>query len=193
MFLHTLSRDLLAFIFTRMDHSELDRLLCTSRGFREIANTDAARRCRLAHSVFENCAKELRKRLGSSRGERSACLRASFEGRYDERPVLSIDIRMHVRLVQDQLHFTVSEERDFEGTIIRVVRNPFRLDSFVVWPAENRIDRNLNGTVEPPIPVPEELVDYLCAQFMCPAQEEIDDDMEVVCVNDRVYGSHPRL
>jgi hypothetical protein len=49
------------------------------------------------------------------------------------------------------------------------------------------MERDLNGNREPAIPMPEELADYLCAISMHPTEDNTED-MEIVCVTNRVYG-----
>jgi hypothetical protein len=175
--------EILLSIFARMDHAELDLLLRTSRTFRATARQQIAQRCGLARSVFETCAQELRKRVGSTRGPQNAYLRASFEGWRNGKLSVEMDLSMLVVLKQDRIRITVVEARYVCGVIIPE-RAPFRSNEFIVWPAENRMERDLNRHREPAIPVPEGLVDYLCATFMHPIAEGV----EIVCVTDRVYG-----
>ena len=154
--------DTLSLLFARVDHTTLDLLLRTSRRFRKAARKQMALRCRLAHTVFDTLADE----------------RRVFQGRRNGRLVVTIDIRMDIRLVRDRLDIEVREERDLEGFLIVGSYSPARLDVLTVWPAEDRVDRNLNYDVKPAIPVPAQLVDYLRANFMRPAE----DEMEIVCV-----------
>jgi hypothetical protein len=99
--------------------------------------------------------------------------------------VVTIDIRMEIRLVYDRLEVEVTEERDVNGVLIAGAYAPARLDVITVWPTENRADRNLNGDVLLPIPVPEGLCDYLCTNFMGPPQ---DDELVMECVTSGEYG-----
>jgi hypothetical protein len=188
----TLSSELLLSVFAHVDHAKLDLLLRTSRTLREIARRQIAQRCRLARSVFETCAQELRKRVGSTRGECNACLRASFEGWCIGKLAVDMDVRMRVVLTQDRVRITVDEVWDVHvwdvhGVIIGSEYTPYRSDEFIVWPSENRMERDLNGNREPAIPMPEELADYLCAISMHPTEDNTED-MEIVCVTNRVYG-----
>jgi hypothetical protein len=164
----------------------LPLLVRTSRTFRATARQQIAQRCGLARSVFETCAQELRKRAGSTRGPQNAYLRASFEGWRNGKLSVEMDLSMLIALKQDQIRITVDEARYVCGVILPECA-PFRFDEFIVWPAENRMERDLNRHREPAIPVPEELADYLCATFMHPIAENTEG-VEIVCVTDMVYG-----
>jgi hypothetical protein len=180
-----LPSDLLPAVLSRVSHSNLDLLLCTSRRLRAAVKQHIAQRCGLARSVFNACADELCRQKGSSRERYSAVRWEVYEGSRDGQLVVTIDIRMQISLVYDRLKVEVTEDRDVNGVLIAGAYAPVRLDVITVRPTENRVDRNLNGDVLPPIPVPEDLCDYLCTNFMGPPQ---DDELEFECVTDGEYG-----
>ena len=169
--------EMLLLVFARAGHYELDCLRCTSRGFREAARKQIALRCRLARSAFDTLADEISKHIGSSREYQTAYYRKVFDGCSNGRPVVTVYIRMKVLLVLDRLVIEVTEEQEDEGDALRAYA--VRLDVINVWPAENRMDRDLNFHPEPTMPVPEELFTYLCANFMRPS---LDNGLEIVCV-----------
>jgi hypothetical protein len=177
--------DLLSAVLARVSHPDLDLLLCTSRRLRAAVKQHIAQRCGLARSVFNTCADELCRQIGSSRDRHTAVRWEVYEGSRDGLLVVTIDIRMEIRLVYDRLEVEVTEERDVNGVLIAGAYAPARLDVITVWPTENRADRNLNGDVLLPIPVPEGLCDYLCTNFMGPPQ---DDELVMECVTSGEYG-----
>jgi len=187
MFLHSLPHETLALIFARTPHADLDRLRRASRDFRTIAKKDATRRCQLARSVFDPLAVELCRNTGSSMDERVVYLREAYKGSRNGRCLVKIDIRMKIELVYDRLEIEVTEERDVVGMVISGSYAPARFDVLTVWVAENRVERNLNKTVHPDIPIPEHpdisipesLEIYLCYNFMVPACQ--DDGMKIEC------------
>jgi isocitrate/isopropylmalate dehydrogenase len=72
-----------------------------------------------------------------------------------------------------------------DAATIFFVTDPARFDVITVWPTENRMDRTVNGDVLPPIPVPEDLCDYLCTNFMGPPQ---DDELKIERLVEGVLG-----
>jgi hypothetical protein len=182
-----LTPELLSLVFARVGHSDLDRLLRTSRRFRTIVRQHVAQRCRLARSVFDTLAREFGRRTGSTLRERDAFLQASFEGRRNGQLIVKIDIRMRARLMQDKVSIKVSEERAIEDVTAESWFVPFRMDVFDVWPAENRMECNLNRRLETALPVPTELAEHLCTNYMHPIAE-YTDGLEIVCNTAEVYG-----
>jgi hypothetical protein len=179
--------DLLSLVFARVGHFDLNRLLRTSRRFRTTVRQHVAQRCRLARSVFDTLAHEFGRRVGSTLKEREAFLQASFEGRRDGQLIVKMDIRMYVRLMQDKVSIKVSEERAIEDVAVESWFVPFRTDVFDVWPAENRMECNLNRRLETALPVPAELAEHLCANFMHPIAE-YTEGLDIVCNTAAVYG-----
>ena len=178
--------DQLSAVLARVSHHHLNLVHRTSRRLRAVVKQHIAQRCSLARSVFNACADELcRQKVGSERERDTVVRREAYEGSRDGRLVVTIDLRMEISRVYDRLKVEVTEERDVNGVLIAGAYAPARFDVITVWPTENRVDRTVNGDVLPPIPVPEDLCDYLCTNFMGPPQ---DDELEFECVTDGEYG-----
>ena len=156
-----LPREMLALVLARVRRPDLDILLRTSRALREGAKNEAAMRCRLARSVFDALAKELKRRF-----EVESDLSVLYVWHQYEELRFSASIRMRIRLTADRMDIEVVEERDVSGVVIHGNYAPIRTDTITVTPGENMIESNFNGYVYPSHPMPSDLCAYVCAALV---------------------------
>ena len=153
-----LPREMLALVLARVRRPDLDILLRTSRALREGAKNEAAMRCRLARSVFDALAKELKRRF-----EVESDLSVLYVWHQYEELRFSASIRMRIRLTADRMDIEVG---DVLAVVIHGNYAPIRTDTITVTPGENMIESNFNGYVYPSHPMPSDLCAYVCAALV---------------------------